>query len=127
MVHTMKRSFLNRRLIMTLMLVMLVDGSFALELLTHAPAPAAVATADHAHMHGMAYDMNHQADQAAPQSEISAHVEDCVCDEICCVSSVNLLASNSGLIQNQTDDPSGWLPALYQSVFLDMVLPPPTS
>jgi hypothetical protein len=84
------------------------EGAVVMELSDHAPAP------DNHHQ-----DMDH-SDHSLAQDE------ECACDEICCVSSVGFGSVVAAGLSPQTDAFNEKLSDHYQSVSLDLFLPPPT-
>lgn len=76
------------------------------------------------------HDHSHHAHQASITSEqeqatISDSAQDCVCDEICCVSYASFATSNSHTIAVLHDSHSPMSFAHYQSIALDLYIPPP--
>lgn len=118
-----KKSLSDRsRTAVLLILLMLSNSSLALEVLIHenhqhgeVQALSEMEAMDHDHG-------NHQIPEDLNQAE-----ENCLCDDICCVSS----AENSAFPYSSDDltleDNQHKLRNLYQSIKLDLLLPPPTS
>lgn len=123
----------SRHQLLSLFLVFMffVNNSYALEIVIH-----------DAHQHAESAAMHSGDDIADAQMETAGQLklhdtghsaneldadEDCLCDEICCLSSVDMgmpvLANNS-----VPDDPGKAIDlSLYKSISLDLLLPPPTS
>ncbi|MDD9958519.1 MAG: hypothetical protein OXU66_06210 [Gammaproteobacteria bacterium] len=115
-------------------MLLVSNSSFALEILTHEAhqhtGPAV--TAD-LHVDLEMNMLNHDSMDASliPESSLDDHVshgdDDCICDEICCLSSVDFGmqvltdTSSPGDIGKPVDL------SLYISISLDLLLPPPTS
>lgn len=113
----MKQSFFKSSVVLVLVTMLLANSSFALEILIHD---------SHGHeSHGeMVVTETHGAEPVAME-DMSG--DDCVCDEICCLSSVNF--GNSGALAQAlyaTDHKTHRVDH-YQSVFLDPYLEPPTT
>lgn len=112
---------------MLLILLLVANSSQALETLTHD---------SHGHENaaamGVAIDSSagmtshgHHPDQAATDNP-QAQDDECFCDEICCVSSVGFGAPITAGTSPQTSALNERLLNHYQSVSLDLLLPPPT-
>ena len=112
-----------------LTLLLLSNNSLALEILTH-----------DSHQHLAVANAHDGHEMPSPETEIEQHAngqnasydqyqhdeEDCVCDEICCLSSVDISAY---LLNNQSileESHKSVLPCHYQSIILNLSLPPPT-
>ena len=68
---------------------------------------------------------NHSPSHNQPESADGQN-EDCFCADICCFSSVDLGVPLTAGASPQVNLPSGKPVSLYQSVSLDLFLPPPT-
>lgn len=120
----MTRLRLHRKLSCFLVLLLLSNSSLALEILTHEGhqhAAPAVEHDPHA-MHTVSVDATES--QAMPTAEHGG--EDCICDEICCVSSIGFGLSADEARQPPAADSSDLNPNFYNSVSIDLLLPPPT-
>lgn len=79
-------------------------------------------------MHGskMAGAESHSNHSEVEEPRHSHEGEDCVCDDLCCLSTVSLFDSSIDskitLADNQLVKPAQF----YQSISLDLLLPPPT-
>ncbi|MEQ8954940.1 MAG: hypothetical protein RL120_12480 [Gammaproteobacteria bacterium] len=110
-----------------LILLLLVDSSFALDVLVHGPVEinannlVTMSHQDHQSHHG-----NHQsAMDEGMATEFNDADQDCFCDEICCAGSLNIFQSGAictavGNYQNRI-----LLRHLYQSINLDSISRPP--
>jgi hypothetical protein len=137
----MRKHAHRRTLIGFLILLMLSNSSLALEVLTHeshghsdrsttAMMTEQTQSGHHAqqsgHGHGDVHaGMANPTVDAESTPEQLAHGEDCICDDICCVSSVtfavpDLVAPHPGDAMNKLH-----AFAFYQSISLDLLLPPP--
>lgn len=113
------------RLSTFLILLLLSNSSLALEILTHDSHQHNAAQVDQHAMHDMHTMAVADAPKAAASSSDPAS-ESCICDDICCLSSIDFgLAANDepisfddgGLVFNSD---------FYSSISLDLFLPPPT-
>lgn len=108
-----------------LILLVIANSSQALETITHDghahDRTVVIELSDHASLH----DPHHQDVERSDHS--MAQDEECVCDEICCASTVDFGSLNTAGASPETDSFRGNLVDNYQSVLLDLFLPPPTS
>jgi len=119
-----------RRLSIFLILLLLANSSQALETLAHGShGHGDVALVEHG-MHDLAVaDYPAAATQhdllSADDGLVAENEDQCVCADICCVSSTGSLAAvhTSPYPHNSPVVPG--LPVTYQSVSLDLLLPPP--
>jgi len=111
-----------------LTLLLLADSTLALEITTHE---------NMSHMATLPVAMQHDG----PPPMIAAHkqisepdlaildvseqTEECICDELCCVSSLNLINSSAGLLLGHLKTSGSLQALLYQSINLDLLRPPP--
>lgn len=107
-----------------LILVLLSNSSLALEIVTHDNHQHGEHQ-EHQQMHAMSMEMSVSSDYL--DSSSSHNTDDCLCDDICCVSSVGFSSAvytcvQFGLFNKDTDSCN-----LYQSIDLDLLLPPPNS
>ena len=138
---------MNRRSVgLILILLMLSNNSLALEIFTHDghqhdTESAAVAMLGTLHsLHSL-----HSPD-TFDTSNIKAHGwiidslesmstmpamdhgdEDCVCDDICCASAIEFGSADSNNLHPGIADSDPDLDNLYQSISLELLLPPPTA
>mgnify|MGYP000079352192 CR=1 FL=1 len=113
------------RLSAFLILLLLFNSSLALEVLIHDSHQHAAVEADQQGVHGM----HGSADVVEPaEAADGAHdAEDCLCDDICCLSSIDFgLALNGHDLPLDGDSPVT-NPNFYRSISLDLFLPPPTA
>lgn len=146
----MKQTTRHRTLIFSLILLMLSNSSLALEIVTHdahghsnvaasgdqAELMAAPGHGSHNHAHNNAHNHAHSMDDNTPDTTLPAmtdaqaaavsHGEDCVCDDICCVSSVQFATASSMVAELLIHFEKPLAKNHYQSISLDLVLPPPT-
>ncbi len=110
---------------MFLILLMLANSSFAFELLTHDGHAHDEAVAE---LHGVgdAAMANHHGVQSQLEDSLAMD-DDCVCDEICCESSVEFTSVLLATVLHDllVVDPDRH--NLYQSVSLELLLPPPAA
>ena len=112
-----------------LALLLLSNSSLALEILTHdSHQHSEVANAHDGHeMPSSEMEIERYANgQNTSYDQYQHDEEDCVCDEICCSSSVDISAY---LLNNQCvleGSDKSVLPCHYRSIILDLFLPPPT-
>lgn len=120
----MTRLRLHRKLSCFLVLLLLSNSSLALEILTHEghQHPASAVEHDAHAMHSVSADAMESV--TMPTAEHGG--EDCICDEICCVSSIGFGLSADEPPQPPTGDSSDLNPNFYNSVSIDLLLPPPT-
>lgn len=108
-----------------LILLLFSNSTLALEVLTHDSHQHASVQAEQHTLHGM-----HAVSDYSQQAEFagSAHdTEDCICDDICCVSTIDFGLALNG---HQLPLDGGGLvinPNFYRSISLDLFLPPPTA
>lgn len=112
-----------------LIVLLLSNSSLALEILTHGSHQHGSTEMAQHEMHSQSAmgEMGHQGEQSASSSSVEPSIEDCLCDDICCVSSAGF-----GPGVNEDHIPlldRGLLgyPNFYSSVSLDLLLPPPTA
>lgn len=75
---------------------------------------------------------NHMAQKVGAEFDVPPSImdhgdDDCVCDDICCVSSVQFACAGSDSIYPGMLGSDAPIDNLYQSISLDLVLPPPTA
>ncbi|MEX0963522.1 MAG: hypothetical protein WDZ52_05710 [Pseudohongiellaceae bacterium] len=115
---------LFKKLSVFLVMLLLSNSSLALEILTHdGHQHAEPHKAQHA-MHAM-HDMS-EAQTDLPALDNLEHAEDCICDDICCVSSIGFGLSVNGdqflpFVENRIASSN-----FYRSIAIDILLPPPT-
>ena len=112
-----------------LTLLLLSNNSLALEILTH-----------DSHQHLAVANAHDGHEMPSPEMEIERHTngqnasydqyqhdeKDCVCDEICCLSSVDIsayLLNNQSILEGSH---KSVLPCHYRSIIPELFLPPPT-
>jgi len=101
---------------------MLSNSSLALEILVHD---------NHQHgeemqMHAMSHEHGDMHSFSIDQNMDTNHSnEDCLCDDICCVSSAENSSIEMSVDTFNLKDDSQKLRNLYQSIELDLLLPPP--
>jgi len=115
-----------------LILLLIANSSQALETLAHDGHSHDGHSHDNIVAMGFAVDVpvseathNQHMDQNADGSH-EAQNDECFCDEICCVSSVGFVAPLTAGVSPQTSSLNERLFGHYQSVSLDLLLPPPT-
>ena len=116
---------------LTLFLTLLLfsNNSFALEILTHdSHQHLAVANAHDGHeMPSPEMEIERPTNgQNASYDQYQHDEKDCVCDEICCLSSVDIsayLLNNQSILEGSH---KSVLPCHYRSIILNLSLPPPT-
>ncbi len=109
--------------------LLVANSSFALEILTHDAHQHSEIAGMHAG-HDMTIAamgmMEQEGDELAHYEPANHSGEDCICDEICCLNTVDfgtLLLENNPI----PDEPGQSVSASnYQSISLDLLLPPPT-
>ena len=112
-----------------LTLLLLSNNSLALEILTHdSHQHLAVANAHGGHeMPSPETEIERSANvQNASYDQYQHDEKDCVCDEICCLSSVDIsayLRNNQSILEGSH---KSVLPCHYRSIILNLSLPPPT-
>ncbi len=104
-------------LVAFLILLLLSNSSLALENLTH----SAHQHDDSHEMHGMSADVEIISASTSANSS-----DDCMCDDVCCLSSVGFALATDNKQILRDDSGSGTEIILYQSISLDLLLPPPT-
>lgn len=111
-----------------LVMLLLSNSSLALELFTHDAHQHGVESGQHGVEFGQVpHDVMHSASSTnSTDATIEPGSEDCLCDDVCCASSIGF-----GVIGNQDklltiESSSQKLTDLYQSIALDLLLPPPT-
>jgi hypothetical protein len=107
-----------------LIVLLLSNSSLALEVLTHDSHQHTDPQMSQHEMHS-GHDMSDAQSPASKVSNMGHGAEDCVCDDICCVSSVDF-----GLTVSDNHPPfvgSDLIPNsnFYSSVSLDLFVPPP--
>ena len=112
-----------------LIALLLSNSTFALEILTHGSHQHDTAEMGQHEMHSQSAmaEMGQHGEHSTGSAGLELSLDDCLCDDICCVSSVGF-----GLGVN--DDSTPLLdrslvgnPNFYRSVSLDLLLPPPTA
>ena len=99
-------------------MLLLSNSSLALEIATHD---------NHQHgEHQQMHDMSEVLPIGLDFLESSHNTDDCLCDDICCVSSVGFSTVVYTCVQFGLFDKNADSCNLYQSVNLDLLLPPPT-
>ena len=112
-----------------LIVLLLVNSSFALEILTHGSHQHDAAQIGQHETHSipaMAV-MGQTAEQPASYDSVNVSADDCLCDDICCVSSVGFGLGVSGNPIPSLGQSLPGNPNFYSSVSLDLLLPPPTA
>ncbi len=112
----MNRKSRHSSVALLLIALLLANSSYALEIIAHD---------SHAHDpvgHAMEMDMT----AGETMTTDTAGSDDCLCDEICCLSSMNLTAADTGSQSLVSVSCKAGRPDLYQSVFLDPYTEPPT-
>jgi hypothetical protein len=119
------QSFRSLKKLCALMTLLLIaNSSQALEIITHDSHAHESAVTMELNDHTPAPDNHHPGAHYADNSE--AQDEECICDEICCVSSVGFGSVVAAGLSPETDSFNEKLFNHYQSVSLDQFLPPPT-
>ena len=119
----------NNWLTLFLALVLLSNSSLALEILTHdSHQHLEVANAHDGHeMRSSEMEMQlYTSGQNTSYHQYQHDEEGCVCDEICCLSSVDIstyLLNNQSILEGSH---KSVLPCHYRSIILNLSLPPPT-
>lgn len=135
----MLRQHILKRLASVLVLLMLADSSLAVEMLVHERMPGSDSYAyflHHDDNHGMGPAGHSEAMQTAghidaPVMELDNQKAaqdlpiDCLCDDVCCAGSVNVLDSCGKTLLINPADNLYLSSRFYQSVNLDLVQPPP--
>jgi len=110
------------RVSIILSVLLLSNSSLALEILTH-----------DAHQHGGAISQQHEMhDVHGMDSEMSHASEavhgsdDCICDDICCVSSIDFGLGNGEHEPPAANAGLSLAPNFYRSIAIELLLPPPT-
>lgn len=111
-------------------MLLLANSSFALEVITHDGHGHSESVAE-LEMSEMDSHVNHEIDSqfnhtGHDQATVGQADDDCICDEICCVSSTDF---GSAVTAGQHPDFNSTyqkLSDLYASVSLDLLLQPPT-
>ena len=116
---------LLNKLSVFLILLLLSNSSLALELLTHDSHQHADPQLSQHEMHS-AHGMSDVPKSVSDMEDLGHGGEDCVCDDICCFSSIDfgLTVSDNHPPFVGTDLISN--PNFYRSISLDLFLPPPT-
>ena len=122
----MQRPSSYKRLCGLLIMLLLTNSSMALESITHEGHEHAASSGNESHSMA-SHDASHAAstmDSTNPAMEQGD--KDCLCDDICCVSSVGFgsISSQRQSLPNQSS--SSRFSNHYQSIALDLLLPPPT-
>jgi|TARA_B100000959_G_scaffold38544_1_gene37589 hypothetical protein len=126
-IQKMQTLKIHKRLCAFLVILLLGNSSLALETITHQGHQHAT-TMEHA-----TYDIDsHDSVQplVVPLPFTSVMIdgdEDCVCDDICCVSSVQFVAAVTRDKHPGPVDSGLHRIDLYQSIKLDLAVPPPTA
>ncbi len=114
-------------LALALIFLLLASSSMALESAVHD-------THDHDKsmaVHAMSADGQHGdmagMDHSMHESLSAEQHEDCLCDELCCLSSFDLGSFTLSSPAPQHDENAAPFSDLYQSIALDLVLPPPNA
>lgn len=100
-----------------LVTLLLANSSFALEILAHD-------SHDHNSHNGGMVMADMQGDTEPMEEQTS---ENCFCDEICCLSSINLAGTESKVQAVESTNIKVGRIDHYQSIFLDPYLEPPTT
>ncbi|MDA1369757.1 MAG: hypothetical protein O2971_03215 [Proteobacteria bacterium] len=118
----MQRPSSYKRLCGLLIMLLLTNSSMALEFITHDGHQHAASSGYESH--SMASHDASTMDSTNPAMEQGD--KDCLCDDICCVSSVGFgsISSQRQSLPNQSL--SSRFSNHYQSIALDLLLPPPT-
>jgi len=107
---------------------MLSNSSLALEIITHDGhqhgAESSAVEMHHATVPGAMPDM-FKTSSAMPAMDHSD--EDCICDEICCVSSILIASGGSEAIHPSMADSDLDRDDFYQSIALNLLLHPPAA
>lgn len=107
-----------------LILLLLSNSSLALEVLTHDSHQHAAPPMEPHEMHAM-HEMSEP--QTPADTAGGAHGgEDCICDDICCFSSIDFGLALNGAHVPLDGDGLVTNPNFYRSISLDLFLPPPT-
>ena len=110
------------RIHLFLILLLLVNSSYALETLSHGShqhGQEAISAQMEMHaQHGADHDMG----QAASQAD-----ENCLCDDVCCLSTVQLRYQPDFMEDSSHPDAIAAVASFYKSISLDLTQPPPTS
>jgi uncharacterized protein involved in copper resistance len=117
----------HQTLALALILLLLASSSMALESAVHGahaheksmPVHEMTGDGQHGDMSGMDHSMHESL--SADQNE------DCLCDELCCLSSFDLGSFSLPPHTPRHDENAALLSDLYQSIALDLVLPPPNA
>ncbi|MCG8414901.1 MAG: hypothetical protein MI746_11845 [Pseudomonadales bacterium] len=123
------RSF--SKLALMLATLLLLNSSYALELVTHQGHGHGNAldehmemfeegSSHHPHQHGTHVDI------LDAQASIADAEKDCFCDEICCVSSTDFGNAVGAADVHPLSNSGIAAPDNYQSIYLELFLPPPT-
>lgn len=123
-----KHSLLNNLLVL---LLLISSNGLALESLGHnhrlnhdghnSPVTDVMPNANSSSMHSHGATIEQPGD-----IQSSDEHQDCICDEVCCVTSVNFSHINDQDAVIPNSNYTRLLLPLYQSVSLDLLLPPPT-
>lgn len=127
----------RKLMIRFLLLLMLGNSSYALEIVTHAShshaangSPALQDMSSHAGTSTMHHgNANANVNEHALHDEVSPphSDEDCICDDVCCISSVNVTSALIGTSEDLSPTREQRINNLYQSIAIDLLLPPPTA
>jgi len=123
--RNMKKSRANI-IVSLLVFLLLGNNSLALEVMVH-----------DAHIHGalLSVDENpmldvlHDRNIASSSTDIfeSSVGEDCICDEICCLGTIDVTLPDVEKTPPFSVEKSTFRKNYYQSISLDLLLPPPTT
>ncbi len=106
-----------------LVMLLLVNSSYALELLTHQGHGHSALSDSYGEM--TEYH-SHQHDMVEADSASGDAAQDCFCDEICCVSFADFGNAVGSAAMHAFRNSAVSAPDNYQSIYLDLFLPPPT-
>ena len=122
----MQRPSSYKRLCGLLIMLLLTNSSMALEFITHDGHQHAASSGYESHSME-SHDASHAASTMDSTNPAMQQGEkDCLCDDICCVSSVGFGAISSHSQSPANHSASPRLTDYYQSIALDLLLPPPT-
>ena len=123
----MQRLKIYKRLCALLVILLLGNSSMALETITHQGHQYAT-TMEHAMYDLDSHDSVQPLVVLLPFTSVMIDSdEDCVCDDICCVSSVQFVAVVTRDKHPGPGDSGLDRINLYQSIKLDLAVPPPTA
>ena len=111
-----------KKLSLLLVLLMLSNSSLALEILTHDSHQHADAQIAQHEMH----EMHEMMDENSAVQMFDHGSDECICDDICCVSSIDFGRSINADQLPPVARGSIANPNFYRSISIDLLLPPPT-